>query len=58
MLDIVETTESRPEGFDEPEEMQVKKKKAERRKIISEETGLPKEMVDIMEKYKPSLNLG
>jgi hypothetical protein len=50
MLDIVETTESRPEGFDEPEEMQVKKKKAERRKIISEETGLPKEMVDIMEK--------
>jgi hypothetical protein len=55
MLDIVETTESRPEGFDEPEEMQVKKKKAERRKIISEETGLPKEMVDIMEKQAGEL---
>jgi hypothetical protein len=49
MLDIVAMTETRPEGFDEPEQMKKKMSRAERKKIISEQTGLPKEMVDIID---------
>ena len=49
MLDIVAMTETRPQGFDEPERMKKKMSRAERKKIISEQTGLPKEMVDIID---------